>query len=165
MAKVRAFGRWPREFNETYDDPKLEAERKLARAIREALQAARLPPAMVAELEEMRERAEAQEAQDREQSNQQNAEALMTAVRSFGRWPWEHATSDDPKLEAERKLARDIREALGAARLPPAVVAELEEMRERAEEQETKDREQRTKQQAEALMHAVRAFGRCSIKR
>ena len=105
------------------------------------------------ELQTMRE-------QDREREEQRNAEALMTEVRAFGRWPREHTTSDDPKCEAERKLAHDIRKALEAARLPPAFVSELKALRERAEAEEAEARERRKQQTADALMTDVRALGR-----
>ena len=82
---VRTFGRWPMEHAVT-DDPKLEEERKLAHDIRKALEAARLPPAAVSELEVMKARAA------------DTVETLMKAVRTFGRWPMEHAVTDDPKL-------------------------------------------------------------------
>ena len=62
-----------------------------------------------------------QELRDLQTKNTQSQEkdrvqTLINAVRTFGRWPREHAVTEDPKLEEEGKLARSIRDALHAAR-------------------------------------------------
>ena len=56
-------------------------------------------------------------------------EALMAEVRAFGRWPEQHPPSEDPRREAERLLAQRVAKMIAAARLPPAVLEELEAMR------------------------------------
>ena len=123
MSAVRKFGRLPLEHVVT-EYPKLEEERKLAHDVRKALQAERLSPAFVSELEAMQAK-----------GKQQQIHELMSAVRKLGRFLVEHAVTEDPKLEEERKLARRVPDALQAERLPPAFVSELEAMQAKAEEE------------------------------
>eukprot|EP00973_Karenia_brevis_P091556 12408089-Karenia_brevis.AAC.1 len=60
-------------------------------------------------------------AKNAQASQEDSIKSLMAAVRKFGRFPREHhRKTEDPKLEEERQLARSIRDALQAARLPPA---------------------------------------------
>ena len=55
-------------------------------------------------------------------------EAVMVDVRKFGRWPEQHAPSEQPGRETERLLAQRVAKMKAAACLPPAVVTELEEL-------------------------------------
>ena len=56
---------------------------------------------------------------------EQRAEQLMADVRAFGRWPLQHAKSEDPERERERLLAQRVAKMRAAACLPPAAVEEL----------------------------------------
>ena len=49
----------------------------------------------------------------------------MADVRAFGRWPLQHAKSEDPERERERLLAQRVAKMRAAACLPPAAVEEL----------------------------------------
>ena len=57
--------------------------------------------------------------------SEQRAEQLMADVRAFGRWPLQHAKSEDPERERERLLAQRVAKMRAAACLPPAAVEEL----------------------------------------
>ena len=51
---------------------------------------------------------------------------LIRDAQGFGRWPLEHAPSEDSKREAERLLARRVAKVKAAQSLPPAALEELE---------------------------------------
>ena len=82
---------------------------------------------------------------------------VVLVVREFGRYPIEHAPSEDPKRERERLLAHRISGMKAEGLLPPDVVEELFELKATGEK-ESKERE------VDDLMAAVREFGRYPIE-
>ena len=56
-------------------------------------------------------------------------EKLMADVRKFGRWPLQHARSEDPKLESERLLALRVSKMKAEGCLPPAALEELQTLK------------------------------------
>ena len=125
MSAVCKFGRFPRERAAT-EDPKLEEERKLARDIRRALDAERLPPAFVSELEAMKDKVEEDGLEEEKRRWEIWTQELMAAVRRFGRWPVQKKGAQHAE---ERDLAKHAHNALSSGRLTPADEAELSEMR------------------------------------
>ncbi len=59
----------------------------------------------------------------------QRVQKLMEEVKEFGRYPMEHAPSEDPKRERERLLAHKISKMKTADVLPPVVLEELEALK------------------------------------
>ncbi len=125
LQSVHDLGAYPRRFKNPVGDAQCQ-ENALAKKIQTHWQ--KLSKGTQQELLDLK-------AKNAQSSEEDRVETLMTAVRTFGRWPKEHAVTEDPKLEEERKLAHDIRKALDAARLPPVFVSELEAMKARAEEE------------------------------
>ncbi len=54
---------------------------------------------------------------------------VVLVVREFGRYPIEHAPSEDPNRERERLLAHKISRMKSEGLLPPDVVEELSELK------------------------------------
>ena len=59
----------------------------------------------------------------------QRVQKLMEEVKEFGRYPMEHAPSEDPKRERERLLAHRISGMKAEGLLPPVVVEKLEALK------------------------------------
>ena len=118
----------------------------------------------MSELKATQAKAKEERCEEESQTQQQQIHELITAVRKFGRWPREHAATEDPKLEEERKLAHDMRKALDTARPPPAFVSELEAMKARAEEETIDEEKRRWEIRAQELMADVEVWAMATEK-
>ena len=90
----------------------------------------------------------------------QQSAALMEQVRALGRIPKEHAPSEDPEREAERRLAHDLRKARAAALLEPADEEELQALQRRGAEQDKEQEAARVASMAEDAYAALETTGK-----
>ena len=95
-----------------------------------------LPPAAVEELAALEAEHSRIQEKSKAEREESKVEAVMAELREFGRWPLQHAPSEDPKREAERLLAQRVAKMKAAACLPPAAVDELDALE--AEHEESK---------------------------
>ena len=83
----------------------------------------------------------------------------MQHVRQLGRIPKEGKPSKDPKREAERRLAHDLRKARAAALLEPAEEEELQVLQQRSANQDKEQQANMVEEKTVALMQQVRQLG------
>ncbi len=97
-------------------DAEQKAERQLAHDLRQARAAGELDEAAKAELDELI-------AQKRT-----GTDKLLEDMRRLGRTPVEYYAPQDADQKAERRLARQLRDARAAGKLDGAAKAELDEL-------------------------------------
>ena len=157
MADVRDFGRWPLQRARS-DDQALERERLLAVRISKMKGEGCLPAAV---LEELRTLEAERKTSENQCSKASKVESLMADVRDFGRWPLQHARSDDQALERERLLALRISKMKGEGCLPAAA---LEELMALEAERKTSESQGLKASKVESLLAEVREFGRWPLQ-